>query len=98
MQNNKETHEWQHIDQDLDSQHSSIGKIHWKIKKTIGKRAKIFKQTYFWPSIAPPKFMWIMCRESFKLVTTKMNIITNIEMIDAPQPIVEISPKGESSI
>ena len=28
----------------------------------------------------------------------KMNIITKIEMIDAPQPIVEISPKGESSI
>ena len=27
-----------------------------------------------------------------------MNIITKIEMIDAPQPIVEISPKGESSI
>ena len=39
-----------------------------------------------------------MCRESFKLVTAKMNIITKIEMIDAPQPIVEISPKGESSI
>ena len=39
-----------------------------------------------------------MCRESFKLVTMKMNIITKIEMIDAPQPIVEISPKGESSI
>ena len=27
-----------------------------------------------------------------------MNIITKIEMIDAPQPIVEISPKGEPSI
>ena len=27
----------------------------------------------------------------------KMNIITKIEMIDAPQPIVEMSPKGESS-
>ena len=39
-----------------------------------------------------------MCRESFKLVTTKMNIITRIAMIDVPQPIVEINPNGVSSI